>query len=92
MVSHTELATAETPANLERMNEMTSREAYDNGCYARAWNKEIKKGRLFYAISPLTGQSTPVCQFRTRKGHLEAKSERTGNWLGVAHESVRRSY
>jgi len=67
------------------------RQALDNADYARAWNKEIKAGRRFYAISPLTGLFADVTQFRVRKGWLQAKSLRTGKWLGVTFDTVRRS-
>lgn len=74
-----------------RRTTLTLRETLDNQDYARAWNKEIKAGRHFYAASPLTDNLCPVEQFRTRSGRLEAKSEQTGRWLQVSFERVRRS-
>lgn len=62
-----------------------------NSRQARAWNKEIKDGASFYAISPLNGLYSDVTQFRTYKGHLQAKSLRTGKWLGVTFASVRKA-
>lgn len=67
------------------------RQSLDNQYHAREFNAHIRKGRNFYAISPLTKQVASVTQFRTRKGHLQAQSERTGKWLGVTIESVRMS-
>jgi hypothetical protein len=66
----------------------TLRQSLDNQFYAREFNAKIRKGKSYYAISPLTNQHSAVTQFRTRKGSLQAKSERTGKWLGVTVESV----
>lgn len=70
---------------------MTLSERLDNEACAREWNKQIREGRTFWAASPLNGQHATVTQFRSRKGHLQGKSERTGKWLGVTRESAMRS-
>ena len=70
---------------------MTLSERLDNEACAREWNKQLRGGKTFWAVSPLNGQHAAVVKFRARKGHLQGQSERTGKWLGVTRESVRRS-
>lgn len=74
------------------MDTVPLRERLDAQDRARAFNRNIKQGKRYYAISPLAahhGRMTPVTKFRVRKGGLQAQSQYTGNWFGVTFENVR---